>query len=152
MLRKLFFGACIGGLVIGQFYSAPKEQQALEEKLLQNLQSQNQQTRKLAEGELLKLAKHKSNSKSKQAEALIKQILASNPNSAKAHMRLAEIQLRRWNVNKNPTDKAAGINHLRQARELYRQENADLIAQKLEKVESQVNQGIPAYAWDFPQF
>ncbi|MBD2774304.1 hypothetical protein [Iningainema tapete] len=151
MIRKLLFGACIGGLIIGQVYEAPLEQQAKEAKLWQNTQSSNDTTRARAEGELLKLAKNKGISNSSEAEAIYKQILAINPNSAPAHTRLAEIQLKRWSTTKNPIDKESGLNHLSKAKELYKQYKVDFYVQKLEKVEAQVNKGTPGYAWDFPQ-
>lgn len=152
MLRKLFFGACIGGLLMGQFYEAPKVQQERSEKLILDLQSSDQKTRQVAEFQLLKIAKYKTVSQPQEAEILITKILASNPNSEAAHMRLAEIQLKRWSVKKNPSDKVTGMKHLRRAIELYKQADAEIIAQKLEKVESQVNQGTPSYNWIFPKF
>ena len=150
MLRKLFLGACIGGLLMGQFFEAPQEQQARTDKLIVNLQSPDQKTRNMAEYKLLKVAKSKSRSKPQEAEALIKQILASNPNSADAHMRLAEIKLKKWSVNKNTSDKAAGMNHLRQAKRLYKQKEDELTVQKLEKIESHINRGSASYNWVFP--
>ncbi|MEO0838412.1 MAG: hypothetical protein AAFY21_00545 [Cyanobacteria bacterium J06641_2] len=150
MLRKLFLGACIGGLFMGQVFEAPQEQQAQTDELIVNLQSPDQKTRNIAEYKLLKVAKSKSRSKPQEAEALIKQILTRNPNSADAHMRLAEIKLKRWSVNKNTIDKAAGMQHLRRAKRLYELKNDKLTVQKLEKVEQMVNQGSASYNWVFP--
>ena len=151
MLRKLFLGACIGGLLMGQVFESPQEQQSRTEKLILNLQSPDQKTRKIAEYKLLKVAKSKSRSKPQEAEVLIKQILVSNPNSADAHMRLAEIKLKRWSVNKNTSDKAVGMNHLRRAKRLYKQKDDELTVQKLEKIESQINRGSASYNWVFPK-
>ena len=150
MLRKLFLGACIGGLLMGQVFESPQEQQARTEKLILNLQSPDQKTRNIAEYKLLKVAKSKSRSKPQEAEVLIKQILARNPNSADAHMRLAEIKLKRWSVTKNTSDKSVGMNHLRRAKRLYKQKNDELTVQKLEKIESQINRGSASYNWVFP--
>lgn len=150
MLRKLFLGACIGGLLMGQFFEAPQEQQAQTDKLILNLQSPDQKTRNIAEYKLLKVAKSKSRSKPQEAEGLIKQILTRNPNSADAHMRLAEIKLKRWSVNKNTSHKAAGMNHLRRAKRLHKQKNDELTVQKLEKIEAQINRGSASYNWVFP--
>ncbi|MEM7556220.1 MAG: hypothetical protein AAF378_19370 [Cyanobacteria bacterium P01_A01_bin.84] len=135
---------------MGQFFESPKEQQARTDELIVNLQSPDQKTRNIAEYKLLKVAKGKSRSKPQEAEALIKQILVSNPNSAVAHMRLAEIKLKRWSVTKNTSDKAAGMNHLRQAKRLYKQKNDELTVQKLEKIEAQINRGSASYNWVFP--
>ena len=150
MLRKLFLGACIGGLFMGQVFESPKEQQARTDELIVNLQSPDHKTRNIAEYKLLKVAKSKSRSKPQEAEVLIKQILARNPNSADAHVRLAEIKLKRWSVNKNTSDKAVGMNHLRQAKRLYKQKDDELTVQKLEKIEVQINRGIASYNWVFP--
>ena len=150
MLRKLFLGACIGGLLMGHFFEAPQEQQARTDKLIVNLQSPDQKTRNIAEYKLLKVAKSKSRSKPQEAEVLIRRILARNPNSADAHMRLAEIKLKRWSVNKNTSDKAVGMNHLRQAKRLYKQKEDELTVQKLEKVEQLVDRGSASYNWVFP--
>ncbi|MEM8778382.1 MAG: hypothetical protein AAGF26_05815 [Cyanobacteria bacterium P01_G01_bin.49] len=150
MLRKLFLGACIGGLLMEQVFESPQEQQARTDELIVNLQSPDQKTRNIAEYKLLKVAKGKSRSKPQEAEVLIKQILGRNPNSADAHMRLAEMKLKKWSVNKNTSDKAAGMNHLRQAKRLYKQKNDELTVQKLEKVEQMVNRGSASYNWVFP--
>ena len=151
MLRKLFLGACIGGLLMGQVFESPQERQARTDKLILNLQSPDQKTRNIAEYKLLKVAKGKSRSKPQEAEALIKQIIASNPNSADAHMRLAEIKLKRWSVNKDTSDKAVGMNHLRRAKKLYKQKDDELTVQKLENIETQVNRGSASYNWVFPK-
>lgn len=150
MLRKLFLGACIGGLLMGQFFEAPQEEQARTDELIVNLKSPDHKIRKIAEYKLLKVAKSKSRSKPQEAEALIRQIIARNPNSADAHMRLAEIKLKRWSVNKNTSDKTVGMNHLRQAKRLYKQKGDELTVQKLEKIESHINRGSASYNWVFP--
>ena len=140
-------GACIGGLLMGQVFESPQERQAQTDELIVNLQSPDQKTRNIAEYKLLKVVKSKSRSKPQEAEVLIKQILARNPNSADAHMRLAEIKLKRWSVTKNTSDKAAGMNHLRQAKRLYKQKDDELTVQKLEKIEAQINRGSDSYNW-----
>ena len=59
----------------------------------------------------------------------------SNPNSADAHMRLAETKSKRWSVKKNTSDKAVGMYDERQAKMLYKQKDDEFTVQKLEKVE-----------------
>ncbi|GAB1544800.1 hypothetical protein NUACC21_74760 [Scytonema sp. NUACC21] len=165
MIRKLLFGACIGGLIMGSFYEAPQEQLAQEQRLWQNIQSSNEKTRSRAEGELLRIAGNKDGRNRAEAEAIYKQILAINPNSATAHTRLAEIQLKRWSRTKNLTDKESGLQHLRKAIEFARQnynsvsentpllkEGASYYVKQLEKVESQVNRGTPSHTWNFPKY
>lgn len=51
---------------------------------------------------------------------------------------------------KNNSHKAAGMNHLRQAKKLYKQKNDESTIKKLEKIESQVNRGSASYNWVFP--
>ncbi len=41
-------GACIGGLLMGQFFQAPQERQARTDKLILNLQFPDQKTRNMA--------------------------------------------------------------------------------------------------------
>ncbi|MEM9925040.1 MAG: hypothetical protein AAF915_15025 [Cyanobacteria bacterium P01_D01_bin.50] len=60
------------------------------------------------------------------------------------------IPLKERFVNKNTSEKAAGMNHLRQAKRLYKQKDDELTVQKLEKIESQINRGSASYNWIFP--
>ena len=53
-------------------------------------------------------------------------------------------------VNKNTSDKAVGMNHLRRAKRLYKQKDDELTVQKLEKIEAQINRGSASYNWVFP--
>ncbi|NMG09757.1 hypothetical protein [Brasilonema sp. UFV-L1] len=165
MIRKLLFGACIGGLIMGQVYEAPHEQQTKEQRLWQNTQSSNDKTRARAEGELLRLARNFDVSNRARAEAIYQQILASNPNNEQAHVRLAEIYLERWNGKNNSADKELGLQHLRRAIELAHQRSKSLSEEtpllkeatldyikKLSTIEEKVNQGVTGYGLNFPQY
>ena len=165
MIRQLLFCACIGGLLMGQVYEAPKEQQAKQDKWSQDLGSDSKEKREMAEGQLYQLARTKAISNRAEAEAIYKQILASDPNCEPAHIRLAEIYLNRWNGKTNSPDKELGLQHLRRAIELSYQDiqsysdktsflKQDAIdrVKKLEKIEQQVNQGVTGLGLDFPQY
>ena len=166
MIRQLLFCACIGGLLMGQVYEAPLEQQAKQNKWSQDLGSSNKEKRSQAEGQLYQLARSKAISNRAEAEAIYKQILASNPNCEPAHVRLAEIYLGRWNGKNNSPDKELGSQHLRRAIELAKldiqsisadktpllKESAIDHVKKLEKIEQQVSQGVTGLGLDFPQY
>ncbi len=166
MFRKFLFCACIGGLLMGQVYEAPKEQLAKQDKWSTDLGSSNQEKRSMAEGQLYQLARSKAISNRAEAEAIYKQILASNPNCDKAHVRLAEIYLGRWNGKTNSPDKELGLQHLRRAITLANQNIQSISADKtpllkqaaidhvlkLSQIEQQVNQGVTGLGLDFPQY
>ena len=165
MIRQLLFCACIGGLFMGNIYEAPKEQQAKQDKWSTDLGSSNKEKREMAEGQLYQLARSKAISNRAEAEAIYKQILASNPNCEPAHVRLAEIYLGRWNGKTNSPDLDLGLQHLRRAIELANQDiqsysdktpflklGAIDHAKKLSQIEQQVNQGVTGLGLDFPQY
>ena len=165
MIRQLLFCACIGGLFMGNIYEAPKEQLAKQNKWSQDLSSSNKEKREMAQGQLYQLARSKAISNRAEAEAIYKQILASDPNCEPAHVRLAEIYLQRWNGKTNSPDKELGLQHLRRAIELANldmqsisdqtpllKESAIDHAKKLEKIEQRVNQGVSGLGLDFPQY
>lgn len=149
---------------MGNIYEAPKEQEAKQNKWSQDLGSSNKEKRSQAEGQLYQLARSKAISNRAEAEAIYKQILASNPNCEPVHVRLAEIYLNRWNGKNNSPDKELGLQHLGRAIELanldiqsysdttpfLKQATIDHV-KKLEKIEQQVSQG-RALGLDFPQY
>ena len=150
---------------MGNIYEAPKEQQAKQDKWSADLGSSNKEKRSQAEGQLFQLARTKAISNRAEAEAIYKQILASNPNCEPAHVRLAEIYLQRWNGKNNSPDKELGLQHLRRAKELANldiqsisdqtpllKESAIDHAKKLSQIEQQVNQGVTGLGLDFPQY
>ncbi len=93
MIRKFLLGACIGGLLMGQVYEAPREQKAQQIKWTQDLSSSNQKKREMAQGQLLQLARSTGISNRAAAEGIYLQILANDPNCKQAHIRLAEMYL-----------------------------------------------------------
>ena len=150
---------------MGNIYEAPKEQEAKQNKWSQDLGSSNKEKRSQAEGQLYQIARSTAISNRAEAEAIYKQILASNPNCEPAHVRLAEIYLNRWNGKTNSPDKELGLQHLRRAIQLANQNiqsysdktpflKLDAIdhAKKLSKIEQQVNQGVTGLGLDFPQY
>ena len=150
---------------MGNIYEAPKEQQAKQNKWSQDLGSDNKEKREMAQGQLYQLARTKAISNRAEAEAIYKQILASNPNCSPAHVRLAEIYLGRWNGKNNSPDKELGLQHLRRAIELSYQDiqsysdktsflKQDAIdhAKKLSQIEQRVLQGVTGLGLDFPQY
>ena len=151
---------------MGNIYEAPKEQQAKQNKWSTDLGSSNKEKREMASGQLYQLARTKAISNRAEAEAIYKQILASNPNCSPAHIRLAEIYLSRWNGKNNYSpDKELGLQHLRRAIKLSYQDiqsysdktsflKQDAIdrVKKLEKIEQQVLQGVTGLGLDFPQY
>ena len=150
---------------MGNIYEAPKEQQAKQDKWSTDLGSSNKEKRSQAEGQLYQLARTKAISNRAEAEAIYKQILASDPNCEPAHVRLAEIYLGRWNGKTNSPDKELGLQHLRRAIELANQDiqsysdktpflklGAIDHVKKLEKIEQRVLQGVTGLGLDFPQY
>ena len=150
---------------MGNIYEAPKEQQAKQNKWSLDLGSSNKEKRSQAEGQLYQLARSTAISDHAEAEAIYKQILASDPNCEPAHVRLAEIYLQRWNGKNNSPDKELGLQHLRRAIQLANQDiqsysdktpflklGAIDRVKKLEKIEQQVNQGVTGLGLDFPQY
>ena len=151
---------------MGNIYEAPKEQQAKQDKWSTDLGSSNKEKREMASGQLYQLARTKAISNRAEAEAIYKQILASNPNCESAHVRLAEIYLGRWNGKTNSPDLDLGLQHLRRAIQLANQDiqsiSADKTpllkqgaidhAKKLEKIEQRVLQGVTGLGLDFPQY
>lgn len=165
MIRQLLFCACISGLFMGNIYEAPHEQQAKQNNWSHDLDNSNKEKREMAQGQLYQLARTKAISNRAEAEAIYKQILASNPNYEPAHIRLAEIYLSRWNGLNNSPDKELGLQHLRRAIQLANQsiqsysdqtpflkKGAIEYAKQLEKIEQQVNQGVRGNGLDFPQY
>ena len=165
MIRQLLFCACIGGLFMGNIYEAPQEQLAKQNKWSQDLGSDNKEKRSQAEGQLYQIARSTAISNRAEAEAIYKQILASNPNCEPAQVRLAEIYLGRWNGKTNSPDLEMGLQHLRRAIQLANQDiqsysdktpflklGAIDHAKKLETIEQRVNQGVTGLGLDFPQY
>ena len=129
-----------------------------EQKLFKDLNSGNPKTRALVELQLLEKVLENQFDKTR-AESIVKKILAKNHKSAEAHMVLSKVLLADWWLTKDidsPSileDKRKGLEHLRQAKRLYKEKNMRSQAQKLEKVESEIQRGEGYLVWfdSFPE-